>query len=316
MSSQPRSFVLTQPGPIRLYSTEELLQMPPPTWLIKPILPSGGLVGLYGQPGSKKSFVALDIALSVASGRPWLDTYEVQKGYVVYIGAEGGTGIGKRVKAWLTHRQVGSSQLQIAWLIESIPVHVDSEQMELLLKRINDEIEERPSLIIIDTLARCFDGDENTQLDMGRFIGGIDTIRHTFGTTVLVVHHTRLDGDRERGNTAFRGAADTMIAQTSEDGNPEIVLECRKQKDAEHFTDLRLQLVTVPSCDSCVILSEEHEVVRHIKNVLKQAGKPLKSKELLHALSRFNISRATLFRRLSETVKSGEILKENEYYSI
>lgn len=249
--SRPSGYTLTAEGPLRLLSTLELLNMPAPTWLIESIMPSGGLVGLYGAPGSGKSFVSIDIALSVATGRPW-QGLAVQQGYVIYIGAEGGTGIGKRVLAWLaTHKVEPKDVGNIAWLIESIPLNADSAEMGKLLERIIDEIRVRPALIIVDTLARCFDGDENQQEDMGRFIAGIDVLRREFGCTVLVVHHTRLGVDRERGSTAFRGAADTMVAVEKDDAC--ITLQCNKQKDAEEFQPLVLQLSQVEGTDSCVV---------------------------------------------------------------
>jgi hypothetical protein len=40
-------------------------------WLIKQFLPLQGLAAIFGKPGSFKSFVALHIALCIASGRPW-----------------------------------------------------------------------------------------------------------------------------------------------------------------------------------------------------------------------------------------------------
>src|SRR3990167_7919183 len=119
-SSRPSTFSLTAPGPLRLYSMTELLRLPPPEWLIKHYLPAGGLVGLYGQPGHYKSFVAIDMAMSVATGQPWQGA-DTRRGHVIYVAAEGGTGIAKRGHAWLQEHQVDPAQADIAWLTESIP---------------------------------------------------------------------------------------------------------------------------------------------------------------------------------------------------
>jgi archaellum biogenesis ATPase FlaH len=252
VSSRPSQFVFTQNGPLRLYSTLELLNLPAPTWLVDKAIPAGGLVGMYGQPGVGKSFISIDLAMCVATGTPWFSR-DVAQGFVIYISAEGGTGIGKRVLAWLATHQIHPQDANIAWLVESIPVSTDSTQMGQLLDRIVDEVRRHPSLIIIDTLARCFDGDENLQEDMGRFIAGVDLLRKELGCTVLVVHHTRLDGNRERGNTSFRGAVDTMIAIERSDDL--IELKCNKQKDDEEFPDIQLELVKVDGTDSCVVMA-------------------------------------------------------------
>lgn len=255
--SRPSSFTLTSAGPVRLWSTDELLRLPSPEWLIDTIIPMGGLAALYAEPGSGKTFLALDMALSVATGCDW-QGHPCQRGYVLYISAEGGTGIAKRVQAWLNVHQCAPRDARVAWLIESIPLHNDSEQITQLVDRIDEEVEVHPVLIVVDTLARCFDGDENTQLDMGRFIAGVDHLRRKWNSTVLVVHHTRLDGDRERGNTAFRGAADTMLrlsraASAKGSKTTRLSLLCNKQKDAEEFKPIALRLVVVPEVDSCVI---------------------------------------------------------------
>ncbi len=216
--------------------------MPPPEWLIDGVLPAGGLCCIYGQPGIGKSFISMDIALSVASGGHWLG-HPLQAGYVLYIAAEGGPGIAKRANSWLVARGVTPLQVRIAWMTEPMSIYQGSDNVDRLIGRLDNELQEVPRLIVVDTLARCFDGDENKQQDMGRFVAGIDQLRHEYGATVLIVHHTRLDGDRERGNTAFRGGVDTMIAVKREGQNGIITLECNKQKDAEDFEALRRAVV-------------------------------------------------------------------------
>ena len=250
MGSRPSAFVFTQIGPLRLYSTRELLALPPPEWLIDGIITEGGVAGMYGAPEAGKSFLAIDMALCIAAGIPW-QGHETQKGFVLYISAEGGSGVGKRALAWLLEHQIDPREADVAWLIESIPVNADSEQMITLMERIVNEVRRHPVLIVVDTLARCFDGDENQQEDMGRFVAGIDILRQEFGCTVMVVHHTNAGGTRERGNTAFRGAADTMIRIEKTDNA--ISLICDKQKDAAHFDDHLFELTVIAAADSCVL---------------------------------------------------------------
>lgn len=268
--ARPSGFVFTKDGPLRLYSTQELLEMPPPEWLVDGIIPEGGMIGVYGAPGVKKTFVALDLALCVATGTPW-HGHEVQKGLVLYISAEGGTGIGKRVFAWLLKHNIDSKEVDIAWLTESIPVNIDSEQMAILVNRLVDELQRTPVLIVVDTLARCFDGNENEQEDMGRFVAGVDYLRHELRTAVMIIHHTNLSGLRERGNTAFRGATDTMV-MVETDGTA-VTLTCTKQRDAEDFEPMNLELEPVDGTESAVIvtangISHREEMVTKVVDAL------------------------------------------------
>ena len=255
MSSRPSAYQLTSPGPLRLYSTTELLTLPPPEFLVEPIVQVGGFSGLYSPSNLGKTFVAIDVAMSVASGLSW-QGHATMEGYVIYVSAEGGSGIGKRARAWLQYHDVAARDAQIAWIIEPLLVYPESEQLDRLLERIA-EIDRRPSLVVLDTLNRCFDGNENETEDMTAFVRGCDILRHQLETAVLVVHHTRLDGDRERGNTAFKGAADTMIALKA--GEMHLTLECAKQKEWEAFPaiDFRLDKVLMAdeqdiALDSCV----------------------------------------------------------------
>lgn len=324
-ASRPSQFPLTTPGPLRLYSMTEMLKLPPPSWLVKGVMTQGGLVGLYGPPGHYKSFVAVDFAMSVATGTPW-QARPTKKEHVVYVAAEGGTGIGMRAYGWLLEHNLQPTQADIVWLTESMPVAIDSENMDTFFNRINNELNRIPGLIVIDTLARCFDGDENQQEDMGRFIGGVDRFRREFGATVLVVHHTRLDADRERGSTAFRGAADAMIS-VHKNGNDIIEVTCSKQKDAEEFEPYTFErrIVQLPVTDedgvtlSTVVLSEPAGERNHqILTWLRDADEGLTFSELkalaAGGLSGSVMSPAALKRRLVSLREKRQITKENGKY--
>ena len=306
-------FTLTSEGDVRLYSTAEILKMPPPSWLIESVIPAGGLVGLVGPPGVGKTFVALDMALSVASGQLW-QGLPTQHGRVLYISAEGRGGLSKRVAAWLHDRQIRASMAKLAWLLEAIPVYGDSESVEKLIRRHHEELGFFPDLVVIDTLARCFDGDENIQEDMGRFVAGADRLREEFDATVLVVHHTRLDGERERGNTAFRGAADTMIFVSKESKQHEIVLSCNKQKDAEEFDNIELRLKMEPAHESCVIarphITSVEQKTANMLSLLGENGLPWRE-WCNQSHSMFEISKSTFHRLFVGLRKQGIVAKEN-----
>lgn len=310
MGSRPSEFQFSSAGALRLYSTDELLILPPPDWLIQDIMPEGGLVGLYGAPESAKSFAAIDMMLCVATGTPW-HGHEVKQGFGLYVAAEGGAGIGKRVRAWMLKHNITTIP-NMAWLIESITVNSGSTDVDTLMHRLDNELQEAPGLIVIDTLARCFDGNENEQEDMGTFIDGIDRLRHEYGATVITVHHTRLDGGRERGNTAFRGGLDTMISVKRDE--TAITLECSKQKDADHFGDLELNLVAVPECDSCILIQAGEEKARKSVQILSllESG-PLKWDQWC---SSSGLPKTTFHRFFSELNKTGKIIKENGMWGI
>jgi len=71
------------------YTEEEMDALPEPTWLIPNLLPDQETAIIYGPSGSFKSFVALDLALSVAACVPTFAGIPVRTGLVFYVALEG-----------------------------------------------------------------------------------------------------------------------------------------------------------------------------------------------------------------------------------
>jgi hypothetical protein len=236
-----------QPSPrFRLYDDFEIELAMPPTWLVDGLLPEKALIEIHGSPASGKSFWALNLALSIASGRPFVDR-STKQGTVVIVAAEGAPGLGKRIKAW--KRRAGLSEsVGVRFVTEPVNLMNERDVREFIsaLRELDDDIR----LVIFDTLALCFaGGDENSAKDVGLLVAGMHTIRRAFGAAVMVVHHTNANGDRERGCTALRGAMDTMVAFKRKASRVTVI--CAKQKDAEEFDPIELELVT--SCDSMIL---------------------------------------------------------------
>jgi len=180
-----------------------------------------GLTVLWGAPGVGKTFVAVSVAASVATGRPWLGRRCLQ-GDVVYVCGEGGfPNLARRIQAALTN--VGVDWLDMypeeyyghdeeLWSPE-FPIHI-ADRVDLvagpapLIAAIGDK---RPRLIIIDTLSRCFSGDENKQEFMQKFVQSLDLLRETYpGVAILVLHHANKNHDL-RGSTVLAGACDASF---------------------------------------------------------------------------------------------------------
>lgn len=242
----------------KILSLSDLLSLPEPQWLIEKMFTLGALVGVYGPSGSGKSFLALSWALAIAAGLDW-GGHRVRQGSVIYVAAEGGRSIRKRVEAWTIHHRLKDIPGAF-FLLESVQLRSSSD-VETLLHRIR-ELGIKPTLIILDTLAKCFgDGDENTAKEMGQFVTGMDNLQHETGASVLVVHHTgKKDTGVERGSSALRAAIDTMVG-VAVNGSGVITVTNDKQKDDEEFADIKLRLAKVitsgqaePEITSCVVV--------------------------------------------------------------
>ena len=229
-----------KPATFQVMRLNELMNMPPIKWLTQTLLTRHGFAVMWGQPGCGKTFVALDIALSVASGRDFHDL-PVEQGSVLYIAGEGVGGLGKRVKAWINNRGAGCVERELPFYILPTAVNfAGPSDVEKLLATI-DELESQSgqfSLVVIDTVARALLGaDENSATDMGKFVKACDTIKEHTKAAVLGIHHSGKDGGKGmRGSSALLGAVDTSIkVKKSVDV---ITLSTEKQKDAEPAEDV------------------------------------------------------------------------------
>ena len=222
------------------FTIPELLKLPPLEWIVKDVIPENSVVCFYGAPGSMKSFLALDLCMSIAAREKWANK-ETQFGCVAYVAAEGMHGVVKRIRAWLEYHFVQPSDPDAIFHLEIVNL-MDIADTQLWCEEAWDVIKYRPTLIVLDTLARCAVGaDENSARDMGIVIQSIDTIRRYFECTVLVIHHTQKSGENERGSSALRGAFD-MMAKVTREGKNRVAITCDKMKDAEEFDALSFTL--------------------------------------------------------------------------
>lgn len=208
-------------------------------YLVKGWLDRGASSVVYGESNVGKTFFALNLALHVAAGDDWrghrVPRGEKWAGPVLYVAAEGGSGINNRIEA-MRHEHPDMMQRidengDFLLLSEALDL-CTSMDAEYLVGAIRDSITDKPpSLIVIDTLARTMGGgDENTAKDMGQFIRSIDMLRKETGAHVMVIHHSGKDASKgARGSGSLRAAVDTEIELTRNDGV--VMAEARKQRD-------------------------------------------------------------------------------------
>lgn len=236
----------------RVQTLDEILQLRPPPPIVRGLIREQDLVVLYGAPGCGKSFVAISLALSLSTGTPWMGMEVPSAEHVLYIAGEGTYGIGKRVMAWAGGEISAKSQVWHHWAqINDLVAILDPVQFSALLASIED-MPAPPRLIIVDTLARAMTGgDENSAKDMGLLVHRCGQLRDVTGAAVVLVHHTRTDGERERGSSALRGAADVMLQIERDEGTGAIRLVTVKTKDDQppEPIDIRLERVVLGTDD-------------------------------------------------------------------
>jgi hypothetical protein len=222
---------------------EEIEALDPPEYLIQDYLVRDTLAMLFADRGVGKSFLAIDWSMHIATGKDW-QGHKVQKAeQVLYIVAEGVKGFGVRTRAWKQfHNELGRRLP-----VKALPMAAnlsDPEEVENLAKAV--EIL-KPSLIVIDTLARSTAGaDENGARDMGIVVANADRLRRISGACVLILHHSgHQDKSRGRGSSTLGGAIDTELGLSGKTSDGRLKLEVTKQKDDEEAPDRFLDVLRV-----------------------------------------------------------------------
>lgn len=200
---------------IDLLSVQDLLAIPEPEWLVEGFIHTQEVGVLYGKPNGGKSFVALDWALSIAAGIPWLDKYKTRQGPVLYMAGEGGPSLQKRVEAWLAVK--GLNDVPVHFQVR--PIHLldenEIEEIQAVLDGFRNDHDEKvglcPALIVVDTLSQFMMGGDENGPDMALFVSNLRKLSQDEMTAVLIVHHTNKGGEQERGHTALRGNVDVMF---------------------------------------------------------------------------------------------------------
>lgn len=249
----------------KLLSAAELFNAPQMRWLVQGVIPSEGLVSLFGESGSGKSFLILDMAFAIATDEPYWFGLRINKAPVTYVCLEGESGIGKRVKAWSQYfNKPIPNQLQFV----TQPFNLLSEDVEELAKAIIAGGGER-GLVIVDTLNRAAPGaDENSSIDMGKIIASAKRLQNLIHGLVLLVHHSGKDKSRGlRGHSSLYAALDGAIEVVKTDSRREWNVAKSKDDVTGISYPFKLDVVTIGFDDhnqkitSCVALLDSSKEI-------------------------------------------------------
>jgi hypothetical protein len=177
-----------------------------PAWLIEGLWASQAVGVLGGPPKSCKSWLALEMALAVASGHPCLGRFETaQTGPVLLYAAEDSPRqVRARLVALARAREVPFGALSIRLILESqlrLDLAEDPKRLAATLA------EHRPRLLILDPFVRLHRVDENSAADVSALLAGLRAWQREFGVAILLVHHTRKSASEASGS-ALRGSSD------------------------------------------------------------------------------------------------------------
>jgi len=249
VAQKPSPLVIQKPW---IVSAQYLMDIYNPTkWLIKKWIPENSQCMMFGASGKGKSFVALDMAASIACyDLPDWYGLKLKHGGVLYLCGEGNNGLIKRLIGWKQFKGVNNSNLNL--YITQFPKIINAEgAVKAIAEEINNAKIENLKLIVVDTLNKHFAGNENDAGDAGGFFNALLTIQNIFNCSSLVVHHSGLAKEavgRARGSSAIKGTLDMEFEVTSsgEGADFHIILAQSKNKDNAPEDPLIFRRVGIP----------------------------------------------------------------------
>jgi hypothetical protein len=202
---------------------------PQTQWLIEDLWGEDAVGILGGEPKCCKSFLALDMAVSVASGTPCLRHFPVRRqGTVLFFPAEDSLAVvRRRLEGICAAASLDLEALPIE-VITAPAVRLDLPSDRQLLRNTVETI--NPVLLILDPLIRLHRLDENDASQVAGLLSFLRELQRSFHLSIVVVHHARKGANAARPGQALRGSLSTEHrAAPSRDHIP---LELLQQDDA------------------------------------------------------------------------------------
>lgn len=219
-------------GPI---STDELLLLAPPRWLIDGVLPEG-LSVLIGSAKSGKTFLALSMAWALATGSRWFGRETVSEPLtVLYLVGEGTGNVRLRVEALIEATDTHPGGL-MQWWTEPLSLSRERDVARLRL-----EVERcGADLVVVDTWRR-YSGlvNENDASETALAVGCLEDLC-VEGRSVIVVHHTNAEGDL-RGSKALSAAVESALKVSRSDIRKDMLVEPWLSRRGEGFKPMKLR---------------------------------------------------------------------------
>jgi hypothetical protein len=203
----------------RFRSRAESRDLPPPVYLIQDLIEVGADAVIYGDSESLKSFFALAMGGSLATGIPAFGKFEIpNQGVVFYFAAEGKNNMEKkRLTAWEVDNGFAPFSVEDVWIGDAAFMIDDKDVEECILDiecHLGDQKGKVPVLFVIDTLSRALNGQDEDKANVAaKYINKVKKIKDRIGGTSLTIAHTGKDRARGlRGSSGYFAGFDTVLA--------------------------------------------------------------------------------------------------------
>jgi hypothetical protein len=311
-------------NPLPVQRASQLSTAGPQTqWLVEGLWSDQAVGILGGEPKCYKSFLALDLAVSVASGTACLRQFPVRRtGKVLLFPAEDSLAIVRqRLEGIATMAQVDFPSLPVE-VITAPSLRLDTATDR---RRLADTIQKlQPILLVLDPLIRLHRIDENDATQVAALLSYLRELQRRFHIAILLVHHARKDSHSSRPGQALRGSSelhgwgDSNLYMRRKGAQLTLSTEHRAAPSQDHIP---LQLTQTASALALAVLEKplplpktEPSPIERVRAALAQLQEPVFSVQQLRKLCA--IRTETLCAALEELTQQGELSRNAKGYQL
>ncbi len=295
---------------------------PQTQWLVEDLWTDQAVGILGGEPKCSKSFLALDVAVSVASGAACLRQFPVRRsGPVLLFPAEDSLAVVRqRLEGIAAAAQVPFGSLPVQ-VITAPSLRLDTEPDRQRLSRTLQE--QRPVLLILDPLIRLHRVDENDATQIAALLSYLRQLQRQFQLAVMLVHHARKDAHSSRPGQALRGSSelhgwgDSNLYMRRKGSHLTLSTEHRAAPSQDHIPLQLTQSGSIVALKVVVLSSVESEAVptptERVRQALIQLQEPIPVQQLQKLCG---MRTAKVCSALAELSTRGEVVRDARGYQL
>ena len=291
-------------------------------WLIDSLWGKSAVGLIGGQPKCCKSWLGLDMAISVASATPCMGTFQVKSPgpALVFLAEDDCSAVRNRIEAICSHRGLDINLLELYAITEQairLDLAADQQRLEATLAAL------RPKLLVLDPLVRLHCGDENSAADISLLLGFLRQLQRTYDTAIVLVHHAgkkhrAQSGQALRGSSDLHAFGDSNAYLARKDDRIVLTLEHRSARPIDPFdvqlisnddgSATHLEVVAVNQ-----ISATETLLPKRLLPLLTNAGKPLTRTVIREKLG---INNQKLGDTLTDLENKGTLIRSTKGWSV
>jgi len=313
-------------SPMKL-PTLRAAQLAPPepgkqSWLIEGLWSAQAVGIIGGEPKCGKTFLALDLAVSVASGTPCLRRFPTpQAGRVLLFAAEDAPQVVRQRLEGIAHAAQAEFDSLDIHVITAPVLRLDRQQHQQALQATVADL--KPKLLVLDPLVRLHAIDENIAAEVAPLLAYLRNLQRYHHTAVALVHHARKGAAHERGGQALRGSSelhawgDSNLYLRRNGQQLQLSIEHRAAQGADR---LLLALKTNPPVLALEALDSppaapatQPSCLQRIEQILAKATIPLTQKHVRDAV---RMRTSDVGQALATLLATGRVIKSTSGYQL